>query len=62
MTITGVNLANATSVKFHGTSATIVSDVAAKIVADVPAGATTGQVTVTTKTGTATSPGKFTVT
>jgi glucose/arabinose dehydrogenase len=61
--IDGTYLAGATSVKFHGTTATftIVSDGA--LVARVPAGATTGTVTVTTaRPATATSPTSFTVT
>ena len=62
VTITGVNLSGATSVKFHGTSAVIGTDTAKKITTTVPAGATTGTVTVTTGGGTATSSVVFTVT
>jgi len=62
VTITGRNLSGAIGVAFHGTPATIVSDTATKIVARVPAGATTGYVSVTTRAGTAISDGKFRVT
>jgi glucose/arabinose dehydrogenase len=59
--IDGTYLAGATSVKFHGTPATftIASDL--ELLAKVPAGATTGTVTVTTPAATATSPTSFTV-
>jgi hypothetical protein len=62
VTITGQNLSGATKVKFNGTPATIVSDTATQIVTHVPAGATTGHLSVTTPAGTATSSGTFTVT
>jgi hypothetical protein len=62
VTITGAGLAGATQVAFGGVPATIVSDTATMIVATVPAGATTGFVTVTTPYGTATSKRVFTVT
>ncbi|MGD0313954.1 MAG: IPT/TIG domain-containing protein [Acidimicrobiales bacterium] len=52
--IRGANLLNAT-VEFNGTLATIVSDGATKIVTNVPSGAETGPVTVTTPDGTAMS-------
>lgn len=42
VTIKGTDLAGATQVTFNGTVATVVSDTATEIVADVPAGATTG--------------------
>lgn len=61
--IDGTYLAGATSVRFNGTlavSKTIVSDLS--VLAKVPAGATSGPVTVTTAAGTATSPSSFTVT
>jgi hypothetical protein len=61
VTITGVNLAGATAVKFNGTAASIGTNTATKITTTVPAGATTGTVTVTTGGGTATSPTSFTV-
>jgi len=59
VTITGHNLSGATQVAFNGTPATIVSDTATKIVVTVPAGATKGHITVTTRAGTATSKGGF---
>jgi IPT/TIG domain len=62
VTITGQNLSGATKVAFNGTSATIVSDTATQIVTEVPAGATTGHISVTTSAGTATSTAAFTVT
>jgi hypothetical protein len=62
VTIPGQNLSGATKVAFNGTTATIVSDTAAEIVTKVPAGATTGHISVTTPAGTATSSATFTVT
>jgi streptogramin lyase len=62
VTITGQNLSGATKVAFGGTPATIVSDTANQVVADVPSGAATGRITVTTPVGTATSSASFTVT
>jgi uncharacterized protein (TIGR03437 family) len=62
VTITGQNLSRATQVAFNGTPATIVSDTATQIVTTVPAGATTGHISVTTRAGTATSTRTFTVT
>ena len=60
--IIGTNLEGATKVSFNGVPATITSDAATKIVTSVPAGATTGKITVTAPDGTATSPKSFTVT
>jgi hypothetical protein len=60
--ISGLNLAGATSVKFHGTTAVVGTDTATKVSTTVPAGATTGTITVTTSSGTATSAQTFTVT
>jgi hypothetical protein len=48
MTISGTNLASATVVTFNGTVATIISDSAGKIDADVPGGPTTGYIQVKT--------------
>ena len=62
VTITGANLARATSVKFNGTTAHIVSDGGKKIVVTVPVGATTGKISVTTAGGTVMSTMTFTVT
>jgi hypothetical protein len=61
VTITGTNFLNASSVKFHGTSAAFTVTNGTTISTSVPAGATTGSITVTTPGGTATS-GTFTVT
>jgi hypothetical protein len=47
---------------FNGTAAIVVSDTATTIVATVPAGASTGSISVTTVAGTATSTGVFKVT
>jgi hypothetical protein len=60
--IGGHNFTGATAVRFNGTSAdfTISSD--GVIMTHVPAGATSGPVTVVTPNGTATSSGSFTVT
>jgi hypothetical protein len=62
VTITGGNRSRATQVTFHGIPATIVSDTSTKIVVMVPAGATTGHVSVTTSAGRVTSNGTFRVT
>jgi len=61
VTISGTNFTGATAVAFNGVSAsfTVASDAA--IQTAVPAGATTGQLSVTTSGGTATSAGSFTV-
>jgi hypothetical protein len=62
VTVDGTYLAGATGVRFNGRPATfaIVSDLTVR--AQVPAGATSGPITVTTAKGTATSPSSFTVT
>ena len=62
VTVSGINLAGATSVAFHGTPAAITTDTATKVTTAVPAGATTGTIAITTTAGTATSPKAFTVT
>ncbi len=59
--ITGSNLEGATSVKFNGKAATIKKDSANKLKVVVPAGATTGPITITTPVGSVTSTGNFTV-
>jgi subtilisin-like proprotein convertase family protein len=62
ITINGANLSGATSVKFNGVAATTFSVAsAAQIVATVPAGATTGPVSVTTPGGTGNSSTAFVV-
>lgn len=62
VTITGTAFTGATGVSFNGTAAssfTVVSNTSVK--ANVPLGATTGQLSVTTPGGTATSVDSFTV-
>ncbi|MGH2620952.1 MAG: IPT/TIG domain-containing protein [Anaerolineales bacterium] len=53
--------ASSNQVAFNSTSAVVVSATSTSIVATVPTGATTGPVTVTNASGTATSPQAFTV-
>jgi hypothetical protein len=62
VTITGQNLSGATRVAFNGTPGAIVSDTATQIVTNVPTGATTGQLSVTTPAGTVSSKATFAVT
>jgi virginiamycin B lyase len=62
VTIAGHNLAGATVVAFNGVAAAIVSDTSRTVVVTVPGGATTGQISVMSATGTATSSGTFKVT
>jgi hypothetical protein len=62
VTITGANLSGATKVTFNGVAATITSDTVKKLVTTVPAGATSGSVSVVTPSGTAMSAKSFTVT
>ena len=62
VTLTGTGFTGATSVKFNGTSAitfAVVNDTS--ITATVPAGATTGIISVTTPSGIGTSASSFTV-
>src|SRR5207302_540108 len=59
--VSGTNFAGATPVTFNGVSATFTVNSATSIQATVPAGATTGPITVTTPGGTATSASSFTV-
>ena len=62
VTISGDNLVGATAVRFgEGETSEIEGDSDAEIRATVPAGATTGPITVVTPAGTATSTGIFTV-
>jgi hypothetical protein len=60
--ISGANLTGATAVRFGTTSATFTRISATQIRATVPAGATSGRVSIVTPGGTAVSPGVFTVT
>ncbi len=64
VTIKGTHLAGETQVSFNGTPATVIrKDTATEIITKVPAGATTGKISVTTtRGGTATSTTNFTVT
>jgi hypothetical protein len=55
ITITGVNFTGATDVSFNGVSAAFVVNTDGEIIAEVPAGATTGPISVTTAGGTANS-------
>ncbi|WBA44392.1 FG-GAP-like repeat-containing protein [Hymenobacter canadensis] len=63
VTITGINLGSASNVRFNGTAQTVfTSNSATQLVLNVPAGATTGTLTVTTPGGTsAASSQTFTV-
>jgi YD repeat-containing protein len=59
---TGFNAqASQNTVQFNGTSATVISATATQLTVTVPAGASTGLVTVSTVNGTATSSGLFTI-
>jgi hypothetical protein len=61
--ITGTNLSSTTQVTFNGVPASVGMLLSAtQLSVVVPAGATAGPVTVTTPSGTASSPGAFTVT
>jgi hypothetical protein len=62
VTITGTSLTQVTAVVFGGTQARIVSESATKVVAQVPAGAVTGLITVTADSGAVTSVKSFKVT
>ena len=63
MVITGTNFAGTTAVKFNGTTATgFVVNSATQITVPVPAGTTTGPITVTNPLGTGTSSTPFTLT
>jgi len=61
VTVTGTSFAGATAVRFNGTAAAFTVTSPTAIQATVPAGATTGAVSVTTPGGTATSAASFTV-
>src|SRR5205809_4595057 len=61
VTISGTNFTGATAVRFNGTSANFTVNSASTITASVPAGATSGSISVTTSAGTASSASSFTV-
>jgi len=61
VTISGSNLAGITTVQFNGVSTMFASNSASELTATVPAGASSGVITVTGPGGTATSPGVFSV-
>ena len=61
ITVDGTNFINPSAVRFNGVSATFTVNSTTQIVATVPAGATTGPITVTTPSGTATSASNFVV-
>jgi hypothetical protein len=62
VTITGTALEGATSVTVNGVTAPIIKDQATKLKITVPTGATTGEIAVTTPSGTTLSATDFTVT
>jgi large repetitive protein len=62
VTIHGTNFTGVNSVKFNGTPAAFTFVSSSKVKAVVPNGATTGKITLTTPSGTATSGTNFTVT
>ncbi len=61
VTITGVNLGTANGVAFNGVKAAITATTATTVTTSVPAGASTGHITVTTPAGTAISAKSFKV-
>lgn len=61
VSIVGTAFTQGTKVTFNGKSASFTVDSDERITATVPTGATTGNIVVTTKGGTATSATKFTV-
>ena len=62
VTITGSNLSGTSVVSFNGTSASFAVASAAQVTATVPSGATSGKISVTTASGTASSGSSFNVT
>jgi IPT/TIG domain-containing protein/flagellar hook capping protein FlgD len=61
VTVDGSNFANASAVKFNGTSASFTIESATRLRATVPAGASSGPISVTNPAGTGTSTASFTV-
>jgi hypothetical protein len=62
VTFAGHNFTGATSVKFNGVNASFSVASESRLYAAVPSGATSGPISVTTSSGTATSTASFTVT
>ncbi len=62
VTITGTNFTGATAVSFNGASATFTEGPPGTITTTVPAGATTGPITITTPSGPLVTTTRFTVT
>ncbi|GAA4439580.1 hypothetical protein GCM10023188_36070 [Pontibacter saemangeumensis] len=60
--ITGSNFVNVNTVAFNNTQALFTINSSSSITATVPSGATTGKISVTTQSGTATSSDNFTIT
>ncbi len=61
VTITGTNFTGATAVRFNNVTSTFSVVSSSQITATVPTNATTGRISVTTPSGTATSAANFTV-
>jgi Metallo-peptidase family M12B Reprolysin-like/Calx-beta domain/Domain of unknown function (DUF4214) len=61
VTITGVNFISPSAVQFNGVSANFTLNSTTEIVAQVPAGATTGPISVTTVSGTAMSAANYNI-
>lgn len=61
VTITGTNFISPSTVRFNGVDASFTTNSTTEIIATVPAGATTGPITVTTSQGIATSSSSFVV-
>jgi len=59
--ISGTNFTGATSVTFNGTAASYTVDSDSQITTSVPSGATTGQISITTPSGSGNSASNFTV-
>jgi hypothetical protein len=62
VTVSGTKFNGVSAVRFNGASATFTVASSSQLTATVPAGTTTGKITVTTPDGTATSANNFTIT
>jgi hypothetical protein len=62
VTIRGAGLSDTTLVAFNGTPGAVISNTASEVVAELPPGATTGPIAVTTPYGTVTTSTPFSVT